>query len=175
MKFYLRLLLRQKRIPVSPLPHSSIYVNLVYTLYTMARKYREWTYEDLKLAVETSVSLAEVLRKLNLRPTGGNYHNINRNIAQLNLNTSHFTGKVWNKDLFIPIGNLKDRKAIKKSLIKSKGNTCQNCNSSTWLDKKIPLEVHHIDGNKVNNSEINLQLLCPNCHALTANYRNRKR
>lgn len=33
-----------------------------------------------------------------------------------------------------------------------------------------PLHVHHIDGDATNNSEDNLQLLCPNCHSLTENY-----
>lgn len=35
---------------------------------------------------------------------------------------------------------------------------------------KVPLEVHHIDGNYKNNSEDNLQLLCPSCHSLTSTY-----
>ena len=34
----------------------------------------------------------------------------------------------------------------------------------------IPLQVHHIDGDCLNNKEANLELLCPNCHALTDNY-----
>lgn len=50
---------------------------------------------------------------------------------------------------------------------------CENCNLSVWLDKKvpIPLELHHINGDHEDNSYENLQLLCPNCHALTENYR----
>lgn len=36
----------------------------------------------------------------------------------------------------------------------------------------IPLQIHHIDGNCLNNEENNLELLCPNCHALTENYGN---
>jgi predicted HNH restriction endonuclease len=39
------------------------------------------------------------------------------------------------------------------------------------LKKPIPLELHHKDGNRYNNSLNNLMLLCPNCHALTDNYR----
>jgi len=35
---------------------------------------------------------------------------------------------------------------------------------------KIPLQVHHKDGNCLNNVEENLILLCPNCHSLTENY-----
>lgn len=35
----------------------------------------------------------------------------------------------------------------------------------------IPLEIDHIDGDYTNNSEDNLQLLCPNCHSLTSTYK----
>mgnify|MGYP006337132947 CR=1 FL=1 len=35
----------------------------------------------------------------------------------------------------------------------------------------IPLEVEHKDGNYMNNSEDNLELLCPNCHSLTSTYK----
>jgi len=39
------------------------------------------------------------------------------------------------------------------------------------MNLPIPLELHHIDGNQTNVSLDNLQLLCPNCHTLTDNYR----
>lgn len=37
------------------------------------------------------------------------------------------------------------------------------------------LEIDHIDGNHKNNSRDNLRVLCPNCHALTPNFRNHGR
>ena len=37
------------------------------------------------------------------------------------------------------------------------------------------LELHHIDGNHSNNELSNLTLLCPNCHALTDNYRGKNK
>jgi hypothetical protein len=37
---------------------------------------------------------------------------------------------------------------------------------------RIPLEIDHIDGNSENNLEENLRLICPNCHALSLNFRN---
>ena len=37
---------------------------------------------------------------------------------------------------------------------------------------KIPLEIHHKDGDYKNNCEDNLELLCPNCHSLTNTYKN---
>ena len=34
------------------------------------------------------------------------------------------------------------------------------------------LEIDHIDGDHTNNTYNNLRVLCPNCHALTPNFRN---
>ena len=54
------------------------------------------------------------------------------------------------------------------------GEKCQHCswNVRNSVTNRVPLEIDHIDGNPDNNTEINLRLLCPNCHALTSNYRN---
>lgn len=52
-----------------------------------------------------------------------------------------------------------------------KEHKCECCGNAEWMGKKIPLEVHHKDGNKKNNNLSNLELLCPNCHALTDTYR----
>ena len=48
---------------------------------------------------------------------------------------------------------------------------CEYCNLSKWQNKPIPLELHHINGIHSDNRLENLQLLCPNCHALTDSYR----
>lgn len=66
-------------------------------------------------------------------------------------------------------GSKKD--SIKKNLITLRGYKCECCGLEQWQDKPIPLELHHIDGDRYNNELDNLQLLCPNCHALTSNYR----
>ena len=55
-------------------------------------------------------------------------------------------------------------------------NNCK-CEKCGWGEinpktKRIPLQIHHIDGNCLNNKEENLQLLCPNCHSLTDTYGN---
>ena len=43
---------------------------------------------------------------------------------------------------------------------------CEMCGISTWQGMFIPLELHHIDGDHFNNELSNLQILCPNCHAV---------
>lgn len=48
---------------------------------------------------------------------------------------------------------------------------CENCGLTHWLNQPIPLELHHKDGNRFNNTLENYILLCPNCHAFTENYR----
>jgi hypothetical protein len=47
---------------------------------------------------------------------------------------------------------------------------CECCGLTEWDGDPIPLQLHHDNGDKEDNSLINLKLLCPNCHALTDNY-----
>lgn len=59
--------------------------------------------------------------------------------------------------------------------IRIRGRKCEECGRSRWSEQPIPLELHHVDGNSRNHADNNLQLLCPNCHALTPNYRGRNK
>jgi len=59
---------------------------------------------------------------------------------------------------------------LRSYLIFIRGHKCEECKNIVWYGKQIPLDTHHIDGNKKNNILTNLKLLCKNCHALTDNY-----
>ena len=61
---------------------------------------------------------------------------------------------------------------IRRYLFETHESKCEVCgwgevNPNTGL---VPLQIHHIDGNALNNRISNLQLLCPNCHSLTENF-----
>jgi 5-methylcytosine-specific restriction endonuclease McrA len=58
-------------------------------------------------------------------------------------------------------------------LIEHSGYACTQCgfNKTRDNDQSI-LEINHIDGDHTNNTRENLRVLCPNCHALTHNFRN---
>lgn len=62
---------------------------------------------------------------------------------------------------------------IKKALIKIHGEKCMKCgwNKIHPTTKKVPIELNHKDGNSENNETKNVELICPNCHSLTPNYR----
>lgn len=65
---------------------------------------------------------------------------------------------------------LSDR--VRKYMLDKVGHKCELCG---WGEinpytNKIPLEIHHKDGDYKNNAEDNLQVLCPNCHTLTKTY-----
>ena len=55
---------------------------------------------------------------------------------------------------------------LKNKLIKDniKKEKCELCGKTKWNKKKIPLELHHINGNHYDNDFSNLEILCPNCH-----------
>ena len=66
---------------------------------------------------------------------------------------------------------------VKRYLLTKYNYSCQLCgwNKVNKYTNKVPLQIHHIDGNSTNNKEENLLLLCPNCHSLTENYGSRNK
>ena len=64
---------------------------------------------------------------------------------------------------------------LKKHLLKEgiKVRRCESCGLTEWGSVLIPLELHHANGVNNDHRLSNLQLLCPDCHALTDSYRDK--
>lgn len=146
----------------------------------------KYTDEQFIEAVKTSLSIAEVCRKIGLKPVGGNYRTVHNKISKLNLDYSHFTGKAWNQGLRYRV--IVPPKPLSEILVENstyssyklaqrlekeglKEHKCEIYCNTEWLGKSIKLELHHLNGNHNDNRIENLQLLCPNCHSFTDNYR----
>lgn len=139
-------------------------------------KWRQLDKEQLEQIVKESYSDREVARKIGYSVDGGGtMKTLHAMYKELNLDTSHFKGQGWNKDNYdydsFKKGVPKKNGKIAKPLIYLRGHKCEKCGLSEWLGQPITLEVHHIDGDHYNNELDNLQLLCPNCHSFTDNWR----
>ena len=136
----------------------------------------KYTLEDIRHFLPETKSIAELLSRLNLKPCGGNYYTIKRILQEENLDTTHWTGQGWSKDQQLKDwSNYTASRSIRKILIKERGNQCEKCGITNWLGIPLGIEMHHIDGDRTNNDKTNLVLLCPNCHSITDNFKNRKR
>src|SRR5436309_720171 len=116
-------------------------------------KLRKYTERQLTEAIKNSTSLAQTLSKLGVAPFGGNYEVLRRAIRHFNLDTSHFTGQIWNKGKSIgpkqPLRRyLSNELQIQSYKLKNKllsegvlDRKCSSCENIEWLGLPIPLEL----------------------------------
>lgn len=136
--------------------------------------------------VADSLSIAEVASKIGILAKGSNYKTIHKYIKLYELDTSHFNEQGWRKNntysektARIPLEELLKENTnfksdtLKRRLVKEgiKEWKCEKCGITNWMGEDLTLELHHINGNHFDNRLENLQMLCPNCHALTETYK----
>lgn len=155
----------------------------------MARQ-RRYTDEQFVDAIKTSVSIAQALKQLGLSPTGANYKSLKLRCTKLNVSTSHFKGQSWLKggnctwakkqsldEILVKNSKYTSSNHLRKRLIKEHvfEEKCSKCGLTKWLNKKIPLQLDHKNGNNRDHRIENLRLLCANCHALTSTFAGRNK
>lgn len=141
--------------------------------------------QELKRAVKNSISIAEVLKSLGMSISTGNYRTFHRCIKKFDIDTSHFLGQshlqgkaheskttqslkqiLVKNSSYSNIAHLKIR-LIRENLLSYK---CYECGIDSWRDRKISLQLDHINGVHDDHRIENLRLLCPNCHSQTTTF-----
>lgn len=147
--------------------------------------------EELQKLFDESVNYIEVLEKCGLSKNNNNYNKLNEIIAKYHIDLTKINTNrkvyqknhqtIYNKSTFLE--RLENGNIFKKSsqllnllvIFEVKAYKCEQCGLSEWNGKYIRLELHHKDGNNKNNRLDNLEILCPNCHSQTDNFRFRNR
>ena len=142
------------------------------------KKWERFTRQEIEQFVKESFSYAQLAEKCGYGHMIGSYSKImSEMIDQLQLDISHFKCQGWNKGNFdysrFRYGNKIKSAVALDAIIAWRGRKCEECGLTMWSNHPIPLEVHHIDGRELNSELDNLKLICPNCHALTKNWRGR--
>ncbi|MCT7353886.1 HNH endonuclease [Streptomyces sp. 15-116A] len=143
------------------------------------------TEEELRAAVAESISLSEVLRRLDRRTTGAQRTQVRGWIAEHRISTSHFLGQAHQRgkpgtttqrpeEVLVKHdrGHRTATKRLRRALLEvGVPEECSRCGlGPEWLGKPMTLEVDHISGDWSDDRRENLRLLCPNCHAITSTW-----
>lgn len=146
------------------------------------RKLNKYSYEEIKSAVEKSITIANVCRELNIGVKGGNYKTMKKYIEYYNIDTSHFQTKnahlkgKFNFKKRIPLDDIliENSKYLNNTNLKNrlfdenlKLNICEVCGIDKWNNKRLVLQLDHINGINTDNRLENLRIICPNCHSQT--------
>jgi ribosomal protein L44E len=146
-----------------------------------------YTIDELRAAIKESVTLVEVQRKLGYNVKGGGvYLGIKKAIKDNNIDTSHFKGrshgssdtrKYTTDQILVENSKYSNIASLKNRLLKEGilVYECSECSISSWRNKKLSLQLDHINGNNKDHRRTNLRLLCPNCHSQTDTFSGRNK
>jgi transposase-like protein len=72
-------------------------------------------------------------------------------------------------DAILAAGRRRNRNHIKSRLVTAglKELRCEQCGITDWQGGPLSFELHHVNGDGLDNRLQNLLLLCPNCHSQT--------
>ncbi len=146
----------------------------------------KYTKEILEPIVASSLSFAEVLRKLGIMHSGGMHTHLKNRIVEFGIDITHFLGlrvgpkhkgvsiRSWQEILILldPLGYKEGSSVLRRAMIESGVKyECSKCNlPPVWCGEPLTLQVEHKNGLSYDNRPNNLVFLCPNCHTQTPTY-----
>ncbi len=141
----------------------------------------QYTEESARDAVASSLCYTEALRKLGLRPHGGNFRLFRKYVDEIwRIPTDHFNADAARvarvKTLQRPVpladvlveGSSYSRTKLKQRLYASglKARSCELCGQGeNWRGRRMSLILDHINGVPDDNRLSNMRIVCPNCAA----------
>ncbi|MDP2710023.1 MAG: HNH endonuclease [Solirubrobacteraceae bacterium] len=144
-----------------------------------------YTEAEARSAVAASQSHAEVLRALDLCPTGGNTALLKRWLSQWGISTEHFDARALRKPrpTAKPLDEiLVERSSYARANLKArlyaegiKTPMCELCDQDElWRGRPMGLILDHVNGVRDDNRLENLRIVCPNCAATLDTHCGRK-
>jgi hypothetical protein len=142
-----------------------------------------------RAVVASSLCYSEVLRKLGLRPAGGNHSVLRKYVDEIwQIPTDHFDPVRSRVSLFkathpVPLemvlveASSYSRATLKRRLFEAglKARRCEMCGQGeSWRGKQMSLILDHINGVPDDNRFQNLRIVCPNCAATLDTHCGRK-
>jgi hypothetical protein len=142
---------------------------------------------EARLAIASSRSYAETLRRLGLCATGGNWSTLKRWAATWDISTAHFDpyarGAAAARSRARPLeeilvaGSSYSRNSLKRRLWADglKPRECEICGQGElWRGRSMSLILDHLNGVRDDNRLQNLRIVCPNCAATLDTHCGRK-
>lgn len=136
--------------------------------------------------VKNNSSIRDILICFGFRPSSGTMRGkIRSRIDKEGIDSNHLERRSNNSKTKIPIEEIlvenstyTNRSRLKIRLVNEKilKYECKECeNDGKWKDKKLSLQLDHINGVPNDNRIENLRFLCPNCHSQTNNFSGRNK
>lgn len=135
-----------------------------------------YTESQFRIAVAESTSVSGVVQRIGRARVGTNFDLVRKEIARLNLDTSHWVRQPWvspspDEEVFqegsrFSTGVVKKRVLAKRLL----PYRCICGLTSEWQGARLVLRLDHINGKRNDHRLENLRFLCPNCDSQTETY-----